>query len=362
MMANVPAERVGIVMINFGEPEDPTAANVESYLERIFLQNASLEDGAADPKARARDLAKRRAPDLLREYRDIGGSPLNAQADAQAEGLQATLRGAGWDVNVYSAFQFTAPSISEMVTRARADEVATLVALPVFPLCGHSTSVSAVNGVREAMVQMAWNPRFTGITGWHFSPEYVRLWADQIEDLLTRQHLDLNDPDTLLYFSAHGTPTKYLQAGNRYDRYVAEHCQEVSRMLRAEQYAVGFQNHSARGIPWTQPDNEDEIRRMDATRLVVVPISFMHEQSETLVELDIDLRRFAEGLGKSFHRVPVPHDDPRFTRFLAQLVGQLVGTNSGAPRGLARCRCNSAPGVWCTNGDRDLPPSPYFVS
>ena len=182
---------------------------------------------------------------------------------------------------------------------------------------------------------------------------------DHVQRFLDERSLGLKDPDTILYFSVHGTPIKYLTDGNRYDRYVEEHCREVATGLHTNRYAVGFQNHTNRGIPWTQPDNESRIREIEEKHLVVVPISFIHEQSETMAELDHSLKEFAEGLGKHFHRVPVPYDDPRLPRFMADLVTQIVADGGPPGAGLAPCACAGVSDVWCTNGDRDLPPSPY---
>ena len=93
--------------------------------------------------------------------------------------------------------------------------------------------------------------------------------------------------------------------------------------------------------------------------MVVEPISFMHEQSETLAELDHELREFAESIGKQFHRVPVPHESKLFIDFLADLVADLLADPQEQSIQLSPCRCAALNGVRCTNGDRDLPPSPF---
>lgn len=356
----------GVLTLNFGEPDVPDVEHVVPFLERIFIENRSLEDHEGEAAAaRARTLAEARAPGLIEEYESIGGSPLNRQADAQAERLEAELRRRRHDVRVYSGFQFTPPFIGDVVERARADGVEALVVLPVYPLCGRSTTVAALDAVRRELDARGWGPRFLGIAGWHDHPAYPALRADHVA-VFTREHdVDLTDPETLLYFSVHGTPVRYLDEGNRYDRYVEEHCREIARMLGTERYAVGFQNHTNRRIPWTVPDNEDLLKRVTERRLVVVPISFMHEQSETLAELDHELKAFAEGLGKEFLRVPVPHDDPAFSGVLADLVEAALSSASdedGGPRAgvsLSRCRCATGAGIYCTNGGRTLPPSPY---
>ncbi len=351
---------LGVLVLNFGEPDEATLDLARPYLERIFLQNAGLE-GHADEAAvaRARQLAADRAPSLVEDYQAIGGSPLNGQADAQAEALERELASAGIEARVYSAFQFTDPSIPETLERAREDGVDSLVGLPVYPMCGYSTTVAALNDVRRALDDLSWDPRFVGLSGWHAHPEYVSMRVDHIRTFVEARGLDLGAPDTLLYFSVHGTPVRYLGEKGRYDRYVHEHCRDVAEGLGAERYQVGFQNHANRRIVWTQPDNEDAIRARDERRLVVVPISFMHEQSETLAELDHELREFVEGLGKELHRVPVPHDDPRFPKLLASLVSEAISEDPAASGRLSACRCCPLEPTWCTNGSRDLPPSPY---
>lgn len=353
--------RIGVLVINFGEPADPTVDTVRTYLERIFLQNMSLEHHLVDDARhhRVRQLAEARAPGLVEDYEAIGGSPLNRQALARTEALHDLLTGRGWDVRTYGAFQFTEPFIGEVVARAKDDGVETLVALPVYPLCGHSTTVAALDTVQAALDALDWHPEFVAISGWHDEPGYLSMRVDHIRAYVEREGLDLEDPDTVLYFSAHGTPVKYLNEGSRYDRYVEEHCRAIARALGRVRYAVGFQNHANRGVVWTQPDNEDAIEALAETHLVVDPVSFLHEQSETLAELDIDLRAFVEGLGKTMHRVPVPHDDPRVPVLLADLVARALAANRGASTNLSPCRCRGAAGTWCTNGARDLAPSPY---
>lgn len=359
---DIPIDRIGVLLINFGEPDEATLAKVEPYLERIFLQNKGLE-GHVDEAAvaRARQLAKARAPSLVGDYELIGGSPLNAQADAQAEQVQRELASRGWDVRTYSAFQFTAPSIDSKLSEARSDGVEMLLVLPVYPMCGGSTTVVSLQRVEVGLRELGWNPTVVSVSGWHDDNAYIALRADHIRSFVEAEGLDLTDADTLLYFSVHGTPVRFLTEGSRYDRYVEEHCRRIAAALNADRYAVGFQNHTNRKVEWTQPDNEDRMAQVTEQRLVVVPIAFMHEQSETLAELDHELREFAEESGKAFHRVPVPHDDPRFPTLVADLLGEALEAAGGRDSSLSPCRCHVGPSNWCTNGDRDLPPSPYIL-
>lgn len=349
---------LGVIVLNFGEPPEPTHDQVVAFLERIFYANADLE-GLTDPEARrrrSRELAERRASGLVEEYGLIGRSPMNEQADSQAEALARELADRGVSASVHSAFQFTPPLVPETIEKLRAEEVDVLVALPIYPLCGPSTNVAALNDVRSALDEAGWSVELRGISGWHRHPLYLALRADAIADTARKAGLDLSDPETRVVFSAHGTPKKYLDAGSRYQEYVEELCEEMARRLGLDVYELGYQNHTNRGIEWTQPDIEEVIRTVEARRVIVDPVSFMHEQSETLAELDHELREEAESAGLEFHRVPVPHADPRFAAVLADLVALRVSNEAdpSLPR-LAPCRCRPAKDTFCMNA---LPAGP----
>ncbi|MFB6146317.1 MAG: ferrochelatase [Halobacteriaceae archaeon] len=345
----------GVVTMNFGEPAEPDREAVVEYLTRIFLTNADLEeyDTRAEARERSRELARRRAPGLIEEYEEIGGSPLNEQSERQTAALADALSDRGFDVETYDAYQFTEPLIEDAVASARADGVDHLIGLPVFPLCGPSTSVAANDDLEAAVAdQDGWEPEVTPITGWHRHPLYNRIRVENLAAFADEEGLDLADPDTALVFSAHGTPVHYLEAGSRYDRYVEEYCETVAGLLGVEGYEVGFQNHENRDIPWTEPEVEDVVADLDAECVVVDPISFMHEQSETLSELDDELREVAEDAGLAFHRAPIPHDDPRFPELLADVVEPFVADVDPGLYQFRQCQCRDVPGTVCLNAPR----------
>jgi protoporphyrin/coproporphyrin ferrochelatase len=345
--------KTAVFLLNFGEPENPTLEEVVPFLERIFSLNSSLAGPATAEEAaeRSRRLAQARAPGLIEEYQAIGGSPLHRQAREQAEALEAELRGRGHEVVGMLAMQFTEPSIAETVSRAREAGVERVVGLPMYPLAGPTTTVAALEEVARQMATQGWEPEVREITGWHRHPAYLRVRADAIRRVLEENGLSLGDPGTKLVFSAHGTPIKYLDEGSRYDAYVRDFCAQVAAEVGAPDYALGYQNHTNRpGVKWTQPDVDKLVAEIDAQRIVVDPVSFMHEQSETLAELDHELREEAEARGLEFYRVPIPYRDPTFIGLLADMVEPLLGGESGVgDAALAACRCRPRPETYCTN-------------
>lgn len=345
--------KTSVLVLNFGEPEEPTLEEVVPFLERIFLSNASLEGPGTVEAARERSrvLAEERAPGLVEEYEEIGGSPLNRQARNQAAALEGELRTRGNDVRTYAGFQFTPPSIPEALEKVRAEGTDLLVALPVYPICGRSTTIQALETVQEALAEMEWEVPVREITGWHRHPDYVPLHADAIREYLHENEIDLYDPGTALVFSVHGTPRKYVEDGPRYVDYAEELSARIARELGVgDDYRIGYQNHGNRPIAWTEPDVESVVEELEADRVVVMALSFMHEQSETLAELDGDLREEAEERELEFHRIPVPHDSERFIGVLADLVEPLLSEVPAFNElQLKRCLCRTTPYTFCLN-------------
>ena len=340
--------KIGVLILNFGEPENPTLGEVIPFLERIFTRNASLESQKG--KSRSRKLAEARAPGLIKEYKEIGGSPMNRQARKQARMVEQVLRRRDLDVRCYSGMQFTEPSVGAAVAEAQAEGVDQLVAFPIYPLCGRSTTIAALEDVQSAVTELSWDVPLREITGWHRHPAYRRLRADAILDYVKREGVDLHASDTRLVFSAHGTPVMYLDDGPRYVDYVEEACRTVARELGISAYALGYQNHTNRDIEWTAPEVETVIREVDAARVIVDAVSFMHEQSETLAELDGELRGIAEEAGLEFHRIPIPHDSPAFAELLADLVEDVLRPEPiMGEQGLRRCLCRATPATFCLN-------------
>jgi ferrochelatase len=345
----------GVLLLNFGEPAEPDREAVLDYLERIFLANARLEkaDTEAEKRDRARELARRRAPGLIEEYEEIGGSPLNPQAKRQTEALESEHRDRGYDARTYLGAQYTEPFVADAVEAARADGVDELVGLPIYPLCGPSTTVQSLKELEEALGEAGWEPPVHELTGWHKHPAYNHIRVDNVRSFVREHGLNLADPDAELVFSAHGTPRHYLEEGSRYERYVEEFCASMARMLGVDSYTLGYQNHENRDIPWTEPEVEDAIAGVDAERVVVEPVSFMHEQSETLSELDVELAEEAEAAGLDFHRVPIPHDDDRFPELLADLTEPFLAGVDPGYYNLRPCLCRGEPGAVCLNATRN---------
>lgn len=341
---------VGVVLLSFGEPEGTDPADVVDFLERIFLANKRLEPGSG--ARRARQLAEARAPALLETYRGIGGSPMNAHTRGHARALESELHARGHAAHVFVGTQFATPTISDALARCREAGVDRVVALPLYPISGPTTTLAALDSVRDEVGRMSWPVDATFIGGWHRHPDYVELRVDGIRSLMSDRGLDPDDPGLTLYFSAHGTPISYLREGSRYREYVEDSCRSITRAAGIDAYALGYQNHTNRGVAWTEPSNETLMASIDATDVVVVPVSFIHEQSETLHELDFDLKNMAEARGVAFHRVATPFEHPAMAGVLADLV--LEALNRRDDGLMAQCGCQGLDHGLCASSPAQM--------
>jgi ferrochelatase len=98
-------------------------------------------------------------------------------------------------------------------------------------------------------------------------------------------------------------------------------------------------------LDWIGPSTDAEIRRAgaDGVSVVVCPVAFVSEHSETLVELDIEYRHLAAQTGvPQYVRVPTVGCDPLFIEGLARLVREARARDPGVCSGAQRRLCPAA--------------------
>src|SRR5207302_2619125 len=127
-----------------------------------------------------------------------------------------------------------------------------------------------------------------------------------------------------LLLTAHGLPKRIVRAADPYPNQVETTAAAVMAALNRPDldWTVCYQSRVG-PLEWIGPATDDEIRRAgkDGVPVVVAPISFVSEHSETLVELDLDYRELAAASGvPAYHRVPTVGAEPGFIRSLAALV------------------------------------------
>lgn len=309
--------RRAIVLMNLGGPDSPAA--VRPFLVNLFSDPAIIGLPAPLRWLVARLIAWRRG----RIARDIydhlgGGSPLLANTEAQAHALEAVL---GDGSRCFVAMRYWHPLSEAAAAAVKAWRPEEVVGLPLYPQFSTTTTASSLAAWRRAAARQGLDQPTRYIDAYPTAPGFIAALANLIGPVLDAAQK--SGPARLL-LSAHGLPMKIVRAGDPYPVQVAETAAAlIARLNRRNlDWIVCYQSRVG-PLAWLGPATDDEIRRAgrDGVALVVAPISFVSEHSETLVELDRDYARLAEASGvPGYYRVPTVGTDPRFIAALGELV------------------------------------------
>jgi ferrochelatase len=331
--------KTAIVLFNLGGPDSPAA--VRPFLFNLFNDPAII--GVPQPLryVLAKLVAKRRAPVAAEMYDELGGgSPLLPNTQAQADALSAALGDPG--TRIFIAMRYWHPLTEEAAGSVKQFAPDRVILLPLYPQFSTTTTGSSVGAWMRAARKIDLNVPISTICCYPQENGFI----DAIVDLL-RPALDTASRDGAprVLFSAHGLPKKIVAGGDPYQWQVEQTAAAiVARLDRAGlDWRVTYQSRVG-PLEWIGPYTDDEIRRAGQERkpLVVVPVAFVSEHSETLVELDIAYRRLAAENGvPRYERVATVGTHPAFIAGLARLVqAARPGTCPGGtscPAAWSRC-------------------------
>jgi ferrochelatase len=315
----------GVVLFNLGGPDGPEA--VQPFLQNLFSDPAILRVPGLLRWLLARLISRRRKAEAQEIYRELGGgSPLLANTEVQASALEAALNAEAERPNAYRVFtamRYWHPMSDEVAAAVKAADCGRLVLLPLYPQFSTTTSASSLADWRDAARRIGLDLPSCAVCCYPREPGFINEVAGRL-----RATLEAVGPEPLprVLFSAHGLPKRIVEAGDPYQWQVEQTAAAiVDRLGEAMPEGVVCYQSRVGPLEWIGPATDDEIRRAgkDGRAVVVVPIAFVSEHSETLVELDITYRALAESVGvPSYHRVATVDDGDDFIAGLARLVRQ----------------------------------------
>ncbi len=352
--------KTAIVLFNLGGPDGPRA--VRPFLFNLFNDPAIIGAPAPLRWLLAQGISRRRAPVARRIYDELGGgSPLLANTEAQARALETALKaqaggnaqaGDG-EVKVFIAMRYWHPMSEEAARAVKAWDPERIVLLPLYPQFSTTTTGSSIAAWAGAARRAGLEVPTRTLCCYPTEPGFVAEVAGQLRAALA-QAGGHGAPRVL--FSAHGLPKKIVARGDPYQWQVERSVAAVVEALGQEGLGQGeldwricYQSRVG-PLEWIGPSTVAEIGRAgrEGVALVVVPIAFVSEHSETLVELDIEYRRLAREAGvPAYVRVPTVGAGAAFIAGLAGRVRQAVADSRplGAPAGGRLCppSCSGCP-------------------
>lgn len=319
-----PRRRVAVVLFNLGGPDAPES--VRPFLVNLFTDPAILRVPGWVRPWLGRLIAWRRTKPATENYAILGGrSPLLELTEAQASALQDALDGAPFEARCFVAMRYWHPLSPATVAAVRdwgPDEV---VLLPLYPQFSTTTSGSSFLDWRQAAARGGLDVPTTTLCCWHSDGGFVTATARLVRDAYDAARTELA-PDVKLrvLFSAHGLPESIVKGGDPYQWQVERTVAAVVAALGIDglDHTVCYQSRVTPQI-WIGPSTEAELERAahDKVAVLVSPIAFVSEHSETLVELDVEYREEAEKMGvPGYFRVPAQNSDAAFIAALRDLV------------------------------------------
>ena len=323
--------RTAVVLFNLGGPDSLPA--VGPFLYNLFRDPAILNLPQPWRGLLARFIAWRRGPAARAIYARIGGrSPILAGTEAQARALEAELGGPE-SCKVFVAMRYSAPFVDDAARAVAAYAPDSIVLLPLYPQFSTTTTASSMTAWREAAGRAGITAPSYGVCCYPID----EMWISAQAALVGRAFDQAGARgQTRILFSAHGLPRKVVAKGDPYRWQVEQTAQAIAEALAAERgmsvdSVVCYQSRVG-PLEWIGPSTEDEIRRAgaDGVPVVIAPIAFVSEHSETLVELDIEGRDLAESVGvPAYIRVPAVAVDAAFINGLGRLVRDLSQREPG---------------------------------
>jgi len=305
----------GVLLVNMGGPESPE--ELKSFLSRMFRDPAILPYNWLVRRLLSYLISTARYKQSWKKYQVIGGTPLVAATSKTTTALQSLL---GNEYLVKYAFSYSDPDLREALASFKTLEIGDINLIPLYP----QSSLTTSNSVKADLRKVTGSDPFFRITfqeEFYQHPGFVAFWIHQI-----RKHLeDHRIKIPTLIFSAHSIPQYNVLKGDTYPEAIVESAALIAGQLGCH-YEVAYQSGMKRGT-WIGPDLKNHLKIMaeeQVDNLVLIPISFVHENLETRYDLDYELIPYAKQvLGfKNVTRVQLPEADPLLISLLADLVHQ----------------------------------------
>ncbi len=315
---------IAVVLLQLGGPD--SLESVEPFLNNLFSDPDIIDLPLAFLFRRrlARFISRRRAPKVQVYYKKIGGkSPILKLTLRQARALERELRNV-LDAKVYVAMRYWHPMTDAVLENLKQDGIRKTILLPLYPQYSKTTTGSSVNEWERLQAKAGMNDLSVKVVEEYCEhPLYVDALVQNI--LIALRRVPENDRRKVhLVFSAHGTPVKLVKRGDPYQ-------QQIIRTYEAvlEKGKFGLPSHlcyQSKVGPekWLEPSLVSTVENLAAQKVshvVVVPVAFVSDHSETLWEINMEVRKHAQSLGIWYYDMsPALNTNPSFIRGLADLV------------------------------------------
>jgi ferrochelatase len=307
-----------VILFNLGGPDK--LENIEPFLFNLFNDPAIINIPSIFRRSLAKFISKKRAPIAKNIYKKTGNkSPILELTQNQARSLENNLSKKG-DYKCFIVMRCWHPRALDVIKKVREYNPEEIILLPLYPQYSASTSGSSINEWGDLCKKENYYVKTKTICCYPTENNFIASHISLIKKTLKA----IKGNNFKLIFSAHGLPRSKIKKGDPYQWQVEETVKKIMSNLENENlnYIISYQSRVG-PLKWIEPSTDEVIIKYSKEKkgIVIVPIAFVSEHSETLVELDIEYKKLAEKNGCCFYkRVPALGIEENFIKGLTELV------------------------------------------
>ena len=314
-------KKEAVVLLNMGGPNNLN--EVEMFLKNMFNdKNILTMKSNLLRKMIGGMIVFNRTESSQEIYRQLGGkSPIVGHTKSLVDKLQTRL---GENVIVDFAMRYTPPFADEVIERLNAEDIEKIYLIPLYPQYSTTTTKSSLEDFEEHYHDSKGDAVLVEIKHFFENETYNKSVIESIKERVGSDNY--NDFDII--FSAHGLPQKIVDAGDVYEKHVTKHVNILKGMLENEKmnfHEVHLAYQSKVGpMEWLKPSLEDKIKSVRNRGVIIFPIAFTIDNSETDFELEIEYREIAQEMGFKEYRVcRCPNDSDLFVDALQEIYEKM---------------------------------------
>lgn len=321
--------KIAVILFNLGGPSD--MKSVRPFLFNLFKDKNIIRLPAIFRYPLAYLISSLRYKKASKIYTKLGGkSPINQETQHQVTSLEQALNSQKEEFKVFYCMQYWHPMHPEVIEQVAGYKPDKIVLLPLYPQFSTTTTKSSLEvWYRLSKGKLSHIPHHT-VCCYPENTGFIHSNGKAIIKKLLTAH----DPKNVtIIYSAHGIPQDCVDDGDPYQEQVEKSARAIQTYLEMNGYdnshIIAYQSKVG-PKKWLEPDTEAVITRLSQEKksMIIVPLAFTSEHSETLVELDMDYADLAKEQGcPEYMRVPTVSSDSVFIDGLKDGILQIIERN-----------------------------------
>jgi ferrochelatase len=332
----------GVLFVNLGSPESPTAKDVKPYLDEFLMDKYVIDVPYLLRALLVRGVILQTRPKKsAAAYAKIWwdeGSPLIVLSQRMKDKVEKMV-----DIPVALSMRYGTMTILKGLQELHDKGVNEVLLFPLYPQHAMASTTTIVVLAEELRAQHFPNMKFTNVPAFYNKPGYIEALGNSI-----KKHLDNYDYDHLL-FSYHGVPKRHIRktditkshckidgsccntASVAHEFCYRHQCYETTKQvvkylgIPEEKYSQTFQSRLA-GDKWLTPYTDVEVNNMPGKgikKLAVVTPAFVSDCLETLEEIAMEAKEeFMHHGGEEFMAIPCMNDGDAWCQTVAGWINE----------------------------------------